>query len=299
MSNLKEIRTRIASVKSTRQITNAMKMVSAAKLKKAQDGVIRLRPYAHKLNDILEDISSSLESDLENIYSRDMEKAKKILIVAVTSNKGLCGGFNANIIKRVEELTDTVYAEQAEQGDVEIFSFGKHGSEYFERNAEKFNLFAYENDLLDNLSFDNALSFIEDIMQRFVNKEFDKIIIVYNKFKNAALQTLTTEQFLPIKITSEEDNNKDIVIESNYIFEPSKEEIITDLIPRSLKIQFFETFMESIASEHGARMTAMHKATDNATSLIKDLQLTYNKARQASITNEILEIVSGAEALGK
>ncbi len=299
MGNLKEIRTRIASVKSTKQITNAMKMVSAAKLKKAQDAVIRLRPYAHKLNDILEDISNSLESNVENIYSRKTLKFEKILIVAVTANKGLCGGFNANIIKRIDELKNTMFSEQDKKGNFFIYSFGKHGSEYFNNNKSKYNVIGYESNIFDNLSFENALPFIEDIMRRYVNKEFDKIIIVYNKFKNAAVQILSTEHFLPIQIVSVEENKNDDNIESNYIFEPSKEEIVIDLIPQSLKIQVYETFMESIASEHGARMTAMHKATDNATTLIKDLQLKYNKARQASITNEILEIVSGAEALGK
>jgi len=274
-------------------------MVSAAKLKKAQDAVIRLRPYAHKLNDILEDISNSLESDVENIYSRKTTKFKKILLVVVTANKGLCGGFNTNIIKHVDELKKTIYSEQDKNNNLFIYSFGKHGSEYFNNNKSKYNVIGYESDIFDNLSFENALPFIDNIMQTYVNKEFDKIIIVYNKFKNAAVQILSTEQFLPIQMLPNKENDNNSNIESHYIFEPSKEEIVTDLIPQSLKIQFYETFMESIASEHGARMTAMHKATDNATALVKDLQLKYNKARQTSITNEILEIVGGAEALGK
>ncbi|MEA3316966.1 MAG: ATP synthase F1 subunit gamma, partial [Bacteroidota bacterium] len=265
MSNLKEIRTRIASVKSTKQITNAMKMVSAAKLKKAQDAVICMRPYTHKLNEILENISKSIDSSVDNIYARYSKNPEKILIVSITANKGLCGGFNTNIIKRIDDLIDTTFSEQAENGNLQIYSFGKHGSEYFENNADKYNIIAYENDLFENLSFENAMPFIEDIMQKFVNKDFDKILIVYNRFKNAAVQILNTQEFLPIKIDSSKEDNDNS--ESNYIFEPSKENIVKEMIPRLLKIHFYETFMESIAAEHGARMTAMHKATDNATAL--------------------------------
>lgn len=290
MGNLKEIRTRIASVKSTKQITSAMKMVSAAKLKKAQDAVINLRPYAGKLHHILSNINQSLENEEENIYSRP-EIPEKILIIAITSNKGLCGAFNINVTKRALSLLNEDYASENKEGNVSIISIGKKGTEFF--HSKKIELLSSDNSILDNLNFENAVPFIEDIMQRYVNKEFDKVVIVYNKFKNAAVQELTAKQFLPIELPDEIDSNESF----DYIFEPTKEGIVKELIPKSLKIQFYEAMLESVAAEHGARMTAMHKATDNATGLIRDLQLTYNKARQASITNEILEIVGGAEAL--
>ena len=292
MGNLKEIRTRVASVKSTKQITSAMKMVSAAKLKKAQDAVINLRPYAGKLHQILFHINQTIEQEEENIYSRE-GIPDKILIVAITSNKGLCGAFNVNISKQVTNLIIENYMEKVKEGDVSIFSIGRKGTDFFK--SKGFKMSGYNNDILDNLSFSHALPIIEGIMQQYVKKEFDKVILVYNQFKNAAVQILTSEQYLPIELPKniESDENFD------YIFEPTKEYIVKELIPKSLKIQFYEAILESSAAEHGARMTAMHKATDNATDLIKELQLTYNKARQASITNEILEIVGGAEALNK
>lgn len=292
MGNLKEIRTRIASVKSTKQITSAMKMVSAAKLKKAQDAVIYLRPYAGKLHQILFKINQSIEKDEENIYSRP-GTPEKILIIAITSNKGLCGAFNINVTKQVLSLLNDDYSEEYKDGKVSIISIGKKGTEFF--HSKRIELLSSDNSILDNLNFESATPFIEDIMQRYVNKEFDKVVIVYNRFKNAAVQELTAEQFLPIELPDEIDSNESF----DYIFEPTKEGIVKELIPKSLKIQFYEAMLESIAAEHGARMTAMHKATDNATGLIRELQLTYNKARQASITNEILEIVGGAEALSK
>lgn len=292
MGNLKEIRTRIASVKSTKQITSAMKMVSAAKLKKAQDAVIYLRPYAGKLHQILFNINQSIEKDEENIYSRP-GIPEKILIIAITSNKGLCGAFNINVTKQVLSLLNEEYADDYKEGNVSIISIGKKGTEFF--HSKKIELLSSDNSILDHLNFESASPFIEDIMQRYVNKEFDKVVIVYNRFKNAAVQELTAEQFLPIELPDEIDSNESF----DYIFEPTKEGIVKELIPKSLKIQFYEAMLESIAAEHGARMTAMHKATDNATGLIRELQLTYNKARQASITNEILEIVGGAEALSK
>ena len=292
MGNLKEIRTRIVSVKSTRQITSAMKMVSAAKLKKAQDAVINLRPYAGKLHQLLFHINQSIEKEKEHIYSRP-GIPEKILIVSITSNKGLCGAFNANVVKQVTTLINENYAGEYKEGNVSVFSIGKNGTEFYK--SKKINNLFVNNEILDNLSFKNAVPFIEDIMKSYVDKNYDKVIIVYNKFKNAAVQNLTTDNYLPIELP------EDIKSEENfdYIFEPTKEYIVKELIPKSLKIQFYEAILESLAAEHGARMTAMHKATDNATTLIKDLQLTYNKARQAAITNEILEIVGGADALSK
>ena len=293
MSNLKEIRSRIISVKSTRQITSAMKMVSAAKLKKAQDAVINLRPYAKKLDHILKDISQTIEgADIENIYSR-AEVPQKILIVAITSNKGLCGAFNANVIKQVTSLINENFSEEYNEGNLSIISFGKKGSEFF--LSKNYNVLFTNNHLFDHLNYENALPFIEQILELYASKKVDKIVLVYNKFKNAGVQILTSENFLPIELPEEESSG----VHSDYIFEPTKEYIVKELIPKSLKLKLYEALLESLAAEHGARMTAMHKATDNATEMIRDLQLNYNKARQASITNEILEIVGGAEALKK
>ena len=292
MGNLKEIRTRVASVKSTKQITSAMKMVSAAKLKKAQDAVINLRPYAGKLHQILFHINQTIEQEEENIYSRK-DIPYKILIVSITSNKGLCGAFNANVTKQVSKLVNEDFIGENKEGNVSIFSIGKKGAEFYK--SKGFNNLFVNNDILDNLSFTNAVPIIEDIMRSYVEKDFDKVILVYNQFKNAGVQILTNEQYLPIELPKDIESTENL----DYIFEPTKEYIVKELIPKSLKIQFYEAILESSAAEHGARMTAMHKATDNATDLIKELQLTYNKARQASITNEILEIVGGAEALSK
>ncbi len=292
MANLKEIRTRITSVKSTKQITSAMKMVSAAKLKKAQDAVINLRPYAGKLHQILFNINKSIESEEENIYSRK-GIPDKILIVSITSNKGLCGAFNANVTKQVISLIEEKYAGEHKEGNVSLFSIGKKGSEFYKSKGYK-NLFV-NNEILENLSFSNAAPMIEDIMESYIVGDYDKVVLVYNRFKNAAVQILSTEQYLPIELPHDIEMNEN----ADFIFEPTKEYIVKELIPRSLKIQFYEAILESVAAEHGARMTAMHKATDNAADLIRELQLNYNKARQAAITNEILEIVSGAEALNK
>lgn len=292
MGSLKEIRTRISSVKSTKQITSAMKMVSAAKLKKAQDAVINLRPYAGKLHQILFHINQTIEGEDENIYSRK-DIPEKILVVSITSNKGLCGAFNANVTKKVTSLIFEDYIGEYKEDQVSVFSIGRKGSEFYKSKGIK-NLYVH-NDILDQLSFKNAAPLIEDIMKSYVQKDYDKVILVYNKFKNAAVQILTADQFLPIELPKdfESEHNAD------YIFEPTKEYIVNELIPKSLKIQFYEAMLESVAAEHGARMTAMHKATDNATDLIRALQLNYNKARQAAITNEILEIVGGAEALSQ
>jgi len=297
MGNLKEIRSRITSVKSTRQITSAMKMVSAAKLKKAQDAVINLRPYANKLIVILQNIYRSIESEEENIYSRKSVSDEKILIIAITSNKGLCGAFNANVIKQVTTLINENYIDDIKKGNVSIVSIGKKGTEFF--NSKGYKVEFYNNEILDKLSFENALPMIEQIMGLYEKKLVDKIILVYNKFKNAGVQVLTSEQFLPIELLFDKDNDDQIMDHFDYIFEPTKEYIVQELIPKSLRIKLYEALLESLAAEHGARMTAMHKATDNASEMIKELQLNYNKARQASITNEILEIVGGAEALRK
>ena len=282
MANLKEIRNRISSVSSTMQITSAMKMVSAAKLKKAQDAITAMRPYSDKLTKMLVDLSTSI--DLKNIYLKP-RKVNNKLVVCITSNRGLCGAFNSNVIKRCSEIA----ASSSEK--VSFFCIGKKGSDILSKN---FNVIETNNDIFDELSFEN-ISLIGDLlMNKFISKEFDKIEIVYNKFKNAATQIVTSEQFLPIENNNSEDDQKD---SSDYIFEPSQIEIISELIPKSLKTQLYKSVRDSYASEHGARMTAMHKATDNATELRDQLKLTYNKARQAAITNEILEIVGGAEAL--
>ncbi|PKQ45725.1 ATP synthase F1 subunit gamma [Confluentibacter flavum] len=284
MANLKEIRNRITSVSSTMQITSAMKMVSAAKLKKAQDAITAMRPYADKLTELLQSLSATLDEDSGSKFSTQRE-VKKVLIVAITSNRGLCGAFNSNIIKEVNRLTKLTYANQ----NVSYIAIGKKANDAFKKTNK---VIANESRVFDDLTFDNVAEIAQMLMDKFVAGEFDKIDIVYNKFKNAATQIVTTEQFLPIvPVEGSASNNSD------YIFEPSKVEIVEQLIPKSLKTQLYKGVRDSFASEHGARMTAMHKATDNATELRNQLKLTYNKARQAAITNEILEIVGGAEAL--
>jgi len=282
MANLKEIRNRISSVSSTMQITSAMKMVSAAKLKKAQDAITAMRPYSNKLTEILQSLSSSMDSD--NKFSQNRE-VKKVLIVSITSNRGLCGGFNSNILKKSTELANTTYKEN----DVSFVAIGKKGNDFLQKS---FNVDSNHIDIFDNLNMSNVSLIAESLMSKFVNEEFDKIDIIYNKFKNAATQIVVNEQFLPISQNEDTSNNN-----LDYVFEPSKSEIIEELIPKSLKNQLFKAIRDSWASEHGARMTAMHKATDNATELRDELKLVYNQARQAAITNEILEIVGGAEAL--
>ena len=282
MANLKEIRNRISSVSSTMQITSAMKMVSAAKLKKAQDAITAMRPYSNKLTEILQSLSSSIYSD--NKYAQK-RKVKKVLIVSITSNRGLCGGFNSNIFKKSTELANSVYNDT----DVSFVAIGKKGNDFLQKS---YNVESNHIDIFDNLNMESVSLIAESLMQMFVNEDFDKIDIVYNKFKNAATQVVVNEQFLPISDVEDDSNNN-----LDYIFEPSKKEIIEELIPKSLKNQLFKAIRDSWASEHGARMTAMHKATDNATELRDQLKLAYNQARQAAITNEILEIVGGAEAL--
>jgi F-type H+-transporting ATPase subunit gamma len=288
MANLKEIRNRITSVGSTMQITSAMKMVSAAKLKRAQDAVTQMRPYAGKLKEILENLSATLDLS-ENAYSEQRE-VKNVLIVGITSNRGLCGGFNNNIIKR----TGVLIHEDYKDANVHVLSVGKKIRDVYKRTEYNFANERIENmeDVYANLRFEVVAQLAEEIIHQFHNKSFDKIVLVYNRFINAATQFVETEQFLPIVPTVNEGENT-----GDYLFEPSKLEIVEDLIPKSLKLQLFKAIRDSFAAEHGARMTAMHKATDNANELRKSLKLSYNKARQAAITNEILEIVGGAEAL--
>ena len=285
MANLKEIRLRITSVGSTMQITSAMKMVSAAKLKRAQDAIIQMRPYANKLTELLKNLSASLDSSDGGVYTQERE-IKNVLLVTVTSNRGLCGGFNAYIMKKAKALINEEYAN----AKVSILSIGKKSSEHFTKNG--FNVASTHDALFGDLTFENVSIVAEGIMEQFVEGDYDKVVLVYNQFKNAATQIIMTENFLPVQAA---ENDSEVVVD--YIFEPTKQEIVEQLIPKSLKTQLFKAVLDSHAAEHGARMTAMHKATDNASELKKDLTLTYNKARQAAITNEILEIVGGAEAL--
>ncbi len=282
MANLKEIRNRISSVSSTMQITSAMKMVSAAKLKKAQDAITAMRPYSDKLTQMLVNLSSSV--DFENVYLSP-RKVKNKLVVCITSNRGLCGAFNSNVIKKCTEIANS------SDESVSFLCIGKKGADILSKN---YNVVQTNNEIFDDLTFENISAIAEKLMSMFLDKEFDSVQIVYNKFKNAATQIVIQEQYLPIENNDSENDQKE---SSDYIFEPSQVEIISELIPKSLKTQLYKSVRDSYASEHGARMTAMHKATDNATELRDQLKLTYNKARQAAITNEILEIVGGAEAL--
>ena len=282
MANLKEIRNRISSVSSTMQITSAMKMVSAAKLKKAQDAITAMRPYSDKLTQMLVNLSSSV--DFENVYLSP-RKVKNKLVVCITSNRGLCGAFNSNVIKKCTEIANSSVE------NVSFFCIGKKGGDILSKTH---NVIQSNNAVFDDLTFENISTIADRVMSMFLNKEYDSVQIVYNKFKNAATQIVTQEQYLPIENNKSKDDEKD---SSDYIFEPTQIEIISELIPKSLKTQLYKSVRDSYASEHGARMTAMHKATDNATELRDQLKLTYNKARQAAITNEILEIVGGAEAL--
>jgi len=284
MSGLKEIRNRISSVSSTMQITNAMKMVSAAKLKKAQDRITATLPYSNKLSELIKSISASVDSDESSPLFENRELKKPLLIV-ITSNKGLCGGFNSSIIKEVHNLT-TKYGSNTP----DLLTIGKKGNDILRK---KFNVISSHNEVYDNFSYSSVKEIAENIMQRFESEEYDEIVLVYNHFKNAATQIITKEQYLPILDDSDDTSNAP----GDYIFEPNRAKILEELIPKSLAIQLFKAISDSIAGEHGARMTAMHKATDNATDLRDQLKLTYNKARQTAITNEILEIVGGAEAL--
>ena len=289
MANLKEIRNRISSVSSTMQITSAMKMVSAAKLKKAQDAITAMRPYSEKLTELLQNLSATLDADTGSKYS-DQREANKILVVAITSNRGLAGAFNSNIIKEARNLAANKYAGK----QVDFMTLGKKGNDILKKTG---TIVENNNGILDDLSFETTSEIAEKLMGLFSEGKYDRIILVYNHFKNAATQLVMSEQFLPILPPKQIEGQDAKTSETFYIFEPSKEEIVEALIPKSLKTQLFKALRDSVASEHGARMTAMHKATDNATELRDALKLQYNKARQAAITNEILEIVGGAEAL--
>jgi F-type H+-transporting ATPase subunit gamma len=291
MPSLKEVKNRISSVVSTQQITKAMKMVAAAKLRKSQDRIIQMRPYALKLNSILRNLSAAqLDADGDNWYSAVREE-KKILIVAVSSDRGLCGSFNSNVFKGVNRLIDEKYPEQFRKGNVTILTIGKKSADYF--GKRKCNLVGDYTLVLSSLSFENVARAAEYIMNAYKDGQYDKVEIVYNEFKNVATQILRSEQFLPILPPKQETTSNQV----DYIYQPSQEEIMTGLIPKSLKVQLYKAVLDSNAAENGARMTAMDKATENAGELLKQLRLTYNRTRQAAITKEILEIVGGAEAL--
>ena len=285
MANLKEIRNRIASVSSTMQITSAMKMVSAAKLKKAQDAITAMRPYSDKLTELIQNLSSSIDGDTQNPYT-EQRPVQNVLVLVITSNRGLCGGFNSNVVKAVSKNISTVYANKK----VSLITLGKKGNDILQKSSE---IETNNNEIFDELTFSNASAIADSFMADFTSKKYDKIEVVYNRFKNAATQIVTTETLLPI-VSEQDDQN---AAGADYIFEPTQENIVQELLPKSIKMQLFKALRDSFASEHGARMTAMHKATDNATELRDQLKLSYNQARQAAITNEILEIVGGAEAL--
>ena len=293
MASLKEIRERKTSVASTMQITSAMKMVSAAKLKKAQNAIVQFRPYAEKLQEILASVGDSIKDDEDNQYSVQRDK-ERILLVLITSNRGLCGAFNSNAIKATIQRALTTFDRQMMAHQVDFIAIGKKGADFLRKKG--YNVIFDGSELFDDLTFDRVAKIANMIMGLFTKGEYDNVDVIYNRFKNVGTQILTEEQFLPIEV--------DLLAEKagpvsnvDYIFEPTKEYIVEELIPRSLKLQFYKAILDSHASEHGARMTAMHKATDNATELLKELSLQFNKARQAAITNEILEIVGGAEAL--
>ncbi len=291
MANLKEIRIRIASVQSTQKITSAMKMVSAAKLRRAQTAIQKLRPFSDKLNEILAHITTKESS--ENNPLAEIRQTNKVIIVLIASNKGLCGGFNNSIIKDAEALLKNQYAHLHTQGDVEFIGIGKRVSDYL--RSRKYPVLGFYDDFTVNTSFEEVATLANELMDKFIRKEVDKVIVIYNEFKNAATQLLVSEQYLPLKSIEVHEGASSQNID--YIFEPEKEELYKMLIPKALHTKLYKAVLDSVASEHGARMTAMHKATENADELIKQLNLTYNKVRQSSITNEIIEIVSGSEAL--
>jgi F-type H+-transporting ATPase subunit gamma len=291
MPNLKEVRIRIASVQSTQQITSAMKMVAASKLRKGQNAILQLRPFAKKLQEILQNLTASLEGSGESIYAESRE-VRKVLIVVMASNRGLCGAFNSNVIKATLRHIQGNYSSQLETGRVSLITIGRKASEYFRKNH--YQVIESYDGIFDSMTFDAVSPIAERLMERFAGGEYDRVDIVYNQFRNAAVQRLIVEQFLPVLPLIGDHTQK---FQTDYLFEPDKDRIVTELIPRSLKLQFFKDLLDSYASEMGARMTAMHQATDNASELLRDLKLSYNKARQAAITKELLEIVTGAEAL--
>ncbi|MGA3013422.1 MAG: ATP synthase F1 subunit gamma [Bacteroidales bacterium] len=296
MPGLKEVRIRIASVKSTQQITNAMKMVAASKLRKAQMAILKLRPYAAKLNEIMQNLSASMGDSAESTYTQ-VRGAENVLLIVITSNRGLCGGFNSNIIKITRDLLKSTFSEQQKKGNVNLITIGRKGSEYFRKRG--YRVIESHDELFDHLTFENTSILAEQLMKAFSEKKYDCIQIVYNQFKNAAVQRLIVEQYLPILPVAHDLYDPKVKSQKqvDYIFEPDQETIIQQLIPKSLQIQLYKSILDSFASEQGARMTAMQQATDNAKELLRAYQISYNKARQASITKELLEIVAGAEAL--
>lgn len=290
MGNLKEIRVRIASVQSTQKITSAMKLVSAAKLRRAQNAIIGLRPYSNKLNEILANLSSSLESGAEMPLLK-ARTPEKVVLVVISSNRGLCGGFNSNIVKETIRVVESRYAQQAQEGNLSLICLGKKAAEQL---SKRYNVISVNEEIIETSQFSVISELAENLMGQYINKEVDKVEIIYNRFQNAATQYVQAENYLPVEnltVDSEKSTNND------YIFEPSREELVSELIPKILKLQLYKTLVDSVASEHGARMTSMAKATDNATEILKELKLKYNNARQAAITNELNEIVSGANAM--
>ncbi len=294
MASLKEVRVRIASVNSTRQITSAMKMVAASKLRRAQNAIQNMRPYAQKLREIMQDLSNDLEGADEGKFSVNRGEST-ILIVPVTSNRGLCGAFNTSIVKDCLSLVHNQFESQFKNGKVDFYCIGKKGADGLVSAGIK--PMEINTEIFDHLNFGDTIVIAEEMMQMFLDKKYDKVILVYNQFKNAASQILQVEQLLPVGEVSKDEKPTATETKANYIFEPSKHEILEAMVPKTIKVQLYKALLDSFASEHGARMTAMHKATENADEMLKSLKLTYNKARQASITNEILEIVGGAEAL--
>lgn len=292
MPSLKEVRSRITSTISTQQITSAMKMVSAAKLRRAQDAIVQMRPYAGKLKEILGNVTSSLDASSGGVFSKE-RPVKNVLLVVITSNRGLCGAFNTNVIKLASKAANNKYAEQKKSGNLQILAIGKKGADFFRK--ANYRIFSNNSELFDGLTYNKTALIAETIMKEFASGKFDVVELFYNQFKNAASQVITGEQYLPVPKPAQDKTVKKVTLD--YIYEPSKEEIVQDIIPRALKVQLYKALLDSHAAEHGARMTSMHKATDNANEILKDLRLTYNKARQAAITKEILEIVGGAEAL--
>ena len=292
MPSLKEVRTRITSTISTQQITSAMKMVSAAKLRRAQDAIIQMRPYAGKLKSILENVTSSSGGATGGAFAKE-RAVKNVLLVVITSNRGLCGAFNSNVIKIASKTVREKYSEQKNGGNIQVLAIGKKGADFFKKSGYK--IFDNKSELFDGLNYEKTSMVAETIMKEFSDGKFDAVELFYNQFKNAASQVIAAEQYLPVAKPVQDKTTKKV--STDYIYEPSQEEIVKDLIPNALKIQLYKALLDSNAAEHGARMTAMHKATDNAQEILKDLKLTYNKARQATITKEILEIVGGAEAL--
>lgn len=296
MANLKEVRDRIKSVQNTQQITKAMKMVSAAKLRRAQDAILQMRPYADKLNQVLRNILSNLEGDAATSLGEERD-AKRVCIVIVTSNRGLCGAFNSNISKAAAQAIETKYAEQLAAGTLTILPIGKKGYEYFKKRYANLDIITDHIALFDNLSFDNVSKVPQMLIRAFEQHDFDRVEVAYGKFKNAATQFAIVDQFLPVPKMEKEEGGSTEEFVADYIFEPGKEELLNYLVPTILQTQFQKYVLDTHASEHGARMTAMDKATENAQELLRDLRISYNKARQEAITNEILEIVGGAAAL--